>query len=74
MREESRDIGFKLLKKYTEQMHEGQEIKVVIGGGDGTIMWVIESIIDYQIDAKKCAIIPFPFGTGNDFSNTLGEY
>lgn len=48
-------------------------MKVVIGGGDGTIMWVIETLLAHKIDVMRCVIIPFPFGTGNDFSNCLGS-
>lgn len=35
-------------------------------------MWVIESLVEFHIDTDRCIIIPFPFGTGNDFSNALG--
>jgi diacylglycerol kinase (ATP) len=48
-------------------------LNVVIGGGDGTTIWVVESLIKAKIDILKCVIIPFPFGTGNDFSNSLGR-
>lgn len=47
-------------------------IRVIVGGGDGTVMWVIEEMIKYSIDVSKCPIGIVPFGTGNDFSRVLG--
>jgi len=35
-------------------------------------MWIIELMIQYNVDISKCIIIPVPFGTGNDFANALG--
>lgn len=49
-------------------------IKLIIAGGDGTTMWVVENLIQYEIDTDKVVIVPLPFGTGNDFSNALGIY
>lgn len=47
-------------------------IRVIVGGGDGTVMWVVEEMIKYNIDVEKCPIGIVPFGTGNDFSRVLG--
>lgn len=43
-----------------------------MAGGDGSIMWIVSLLIKYDIEISNCIIIPFPFGTGNDFANTLG--
>ena len=43
-----------------------------MGGGDGTVMWVVEEMIRYRIDVESCPIGIVPFGTGNDFSRVLG--
>jgi YegS/Rv2252/BmrU family lipid kinase len=40
---------------------------VAIGGGDGTINTVLDTII-----ATKSVLIPIPMGTANDFARTLG--
>lgn len=43
-------------------------VRLIIGGGDGTIIWAIEEMIKYKIDFMKCPIGTIPLGTGNDFS------
>ena len=47
-------------------------IRIVIGGGDGTVMWVVDELIKNNIDFEKCSIGIIPFGTGNDFSVATG--
>ena len=46
--------------------------RVIIAGGDGSVMWVVDELIKNDIDLKRCACGIIPFGTGNDFSITLG--
>jgi len=45
---------------------------VIVGGGDGSIMWAVQEMIKADIDFEKCPIGTIPFGTGNDFSRVLG--
>jgi len=45
---------------------------VIVGGGDGSIMWVIEEMIKVGISFKRCPIGCIPFGTGNDLARVLG--
>ena len=45
---------------------------MVVGGGDGTVLWVVEEMLKAGIDFNKCALGVIPFGTGNDFSRVLG--
>lgn len=52
--------------------NRSSKLKVISGGGDGTTSWVLKSLVENKIDLNLCIIIPFPFGTGNDFSNALG--
>lgn len=47
-------------------------IKVLVGGGDGTVLSIIESLHSLNIDIKRCVFGHIPLGTGNDLSNTLG--
>jgi diacylglycerol kinase (ATP) len=55
-----------------KNLTESTTVRVVIAGGDGTIMWVIESMISHEVEVDRCVIVPLPLGTGNDFSNSLG--
>jgi len=47
-------------------------LRVVVGGGDGTVLWVVNEMIKIGIDFSNCPIGIIPFGTGNDFSRVLG--
>jgi diacylglycerol kinase (ATP) len=47
-------------------------VRVVVGGGDGTVMWTIQETLAHQIDLHKVAFGVIPFGTGNDFSRATG--
>ena len=40
--------------------------------GDGSIMSTIEEFLNYDINIDDCIFCVIPFGTGNDFSNSLG--
>lgn len=44
----------------------------MVCGGDGTVMWVVEEMIKYNVDVENCPIGIVAFGTGNDFSRVLG--
>lgn len=47
-------------------------VKVIIGGGDGTVMWLIEDLKNSDIDIRKCIFGVVPLGNSNDLSNALG--
>jgi diacylglycerol kinase (ATP) len=47
-------------------------VKVIICGGDGTVMWVISELNKYNIDTELTPLAIIPLGTGNDFSQYLG--
>ncbi len=49
-----------------------KQFRIIVCGGDGSVMWVVEEMILYKIDHEKCPIGILPFGTGNDFSRSLG--
>ncbi len=81
---ESRNTGFKTLKQHQLQgmrispiltkqpLLGGSNLRVIVGGGDGSIMWAVQEMIKVDIDFDKCPIGTIPFGTGNDFSRVLG--
>lgn len=61
--------GFKKLKEATRS----SVVRVVIAGGDGTILWAIEEAERHEIDTRKQVMIAvMPLGTGNDFSRFTG--
>ncbi|KAG5492953.1 hypothetical protein JKF63_01533 [Porcisia hertigi] len=49
---------------------------VIVAGGDGTISFAMSTILrlhEQHLLAARCGVLaPFPLGTGNDFSFTLG--
>jgi diacylglycerol kinase (ATP) len=57
--------------KALEELGESH-IRVIVGGGDGSIMWAVQEMISAEVSFEKCAIGTIPFGTGNDFSRVLG--
>ena len=61
-----------LIRQLTTNAQEGQILKVIIAGGDGTTLSVIEELDFEGIQLSKCIFSHIPLGTGNDFSNALG--
>lgn len=47
-------------------------VKILIAGGDGTVLSTVEKLKSYGINLKKCVFGHVPLGTGNDLSNSLG--
>ncbi|CAE7616186.1 DGK2 [Symbiodinium pilosum] len=47
-------------------------VHVIVGGGDGTVMWVVEEAHNHKINTENMHIGMLPLGTGNDFSQSLG--
>jgi diacylglycerol kinase (ATP) len=45
---------------------------VVAGGGDGTVVWVIEEMVKFGCDFEQTPIGIIAYGTGNDFSRVTG--
>lgn len=56
-----------------EVVSAGCKARVVVGGGDGTVMWVVTEAEKHGINPlEQIAIAMIPLGTGNDFSQSLG--
>ena len=51
---------------------EYQKVRTLIGGGDGTVLSMIDSFINNGTDINYCIFGHIPLGTGNDLANTLG--
>ena len=66
----NREFGFSTL--HNEQTKNAGLIRLIVAGGDGTVMWVVEECMKHRIDTARVAIGVIPFGTGNDFSRVLG--
>ena len=45
---------------------------MIIGGGDGTVLFVVEDMIKYGCSTDNITFGIIPLGTGNDFSNYMG--
>ncbi|KAF4659055.1 hypothetical protein FOL47_007732 [Perkinsus chesapeaki] len=46
--------------------------RVIIAGGDGSVMWGVDLLMKADVDLSKIAFGVIPYGTGNDFSQSLG--
>ncbi|CDJ57679.1 diacylglycerol kinase, putative [Eimeria maxima] len=47
-------------------------IRVLVAGGDGTVMWCLEEMEKTGVLGNVCAVGVVPYGTGNDFANAFG--
>ena len=63
--------GKYFIKKYISDF-PNNELKILIGGGDGTVLSTIEDLFKEKIDLEKCIFGAMPLGTGNDLSNAMG--
>lgn len=45
---------------------------MIICGGDGTVLWVIQEIANKGIKFNNIIFGVIPIGTGNDFARSLG--
>lgn len=66
---EHRRMGLTHLAQTLQQNHPAY---VIICGGDGTILWVVEEVVKAGVDMGKVCFGVIPIGTGNDFSRSLG--
>jgi len=46
--------------------------RVIIAGGDGTVMWVLEEAWKHGVPNEKIVLAQVPVGTGNDFARSFG--
>ncbi len=51
---------------------KNEYLRVIIVGGDGSVMWVLEEMIKVNIKFDYVPIGIIPTGTGNDFARSLG--
>mmetsp|Transcript_96195 Transcript_96195/g.170787 ORF Transcript_96195/g.170787 Transcript_96195/m.170787 type:complete len:455 (-) Transcript_96195:40-1404(-) len=64
--------GFHHLKQVIQSLG-GKPVRVVVGGGDGTVMWADTEATKHGIDTPtQVQFGIMPLGTGNDFSRVAG--
>ena len=61
-----------LLIKYLQNILQNTYIKILIGGGDGSVMSMIITLQQNNINIKNIIFGHIPLGTGNDLSISLG--
>jgi len=49
-----------------------ESVKILIAGGDGTVLQVVEELYEKNIPIERCIFGHIPLGTGNDLSNSMG--
>lgn len=67
--------GFHMLKARIEELRAHRKspvVRIKVCGGDGTVMWVFTEVLAHGINTDDIAVGVVPFGTGNDFSRSLG--
>ena len=64
-------LGKKFIKKYLTDFPKFK-IKILIAGGDGTVLGIVEELNKEKVPLPRCIFGAMPFGTGNDLSNALG--
>jgi len=68
---DGREAGFTALKYYADR--SPVPIRTIVGGGDGSIMWVDAEATKHGIDTSRQIVFGIiPLGTGNDFSRVAG--
>ena len=63
--------GKKFIKEYLNR-YENNKIKILIGGGDGTVLSIVEDLNEDKVNLERCIFGAVPLGTGNDLSNAMG--
>ncbi|SIO73746.1 diacylglycerol kinase [Babesia microti strain RI] len=48
------------------------EVRIIVVGGDGTVLWCLSELDAHGINYDKVSIGVVPYGTGNDFANAFG--
>ncbi|MCQ2817449.1 MAG: diacylglycerol kinase [archaeon] len=70
---EEKSQGMKIIKHFVDSaILDTDIIKIIIAGGDGSVLTTIGELDNYGINLNKCVFGHIPLGTGNDLSNALG--
>lgn len=52
--------------------YPNNSLKILIGGGDGTVLRLVEELNEQKVNLTRCVFGHIPLGTGNDLSNAMG--
>ena len=63
--------GKNFIERYLSDF-PSKKIKILIAGGDGTVLGIVEDLNKEGDPLDRCTFGAMPFGTGNDLSNSLG--
>jgi diacylglycerol kinase (ATP) len=63
--------GYNFIKEYFDNF-PNNNLKILLGGGDGTVLRIVEDLFKKNINLHKCIFGNIPMGTGNDLSNSMG--
>mmetsp|Transcript_15624 Transcript_15624/g.26323 ORF Transcript_15624/g.26323 Transcript_15624/m.26323 type:complete len:524 (+) Transcript_15624:287-1858(+) len=68
------EVLVKVLSKQPESGSDpiGDSVVVIAAGGDGTVNWVMNSLIAVQDLIVDFVVVPLPYGTGNDLHRAFG--
>ena len=69
--DQRREKMLQFIKSYMTDIND-KNVKILIGGGDGSVFSVIEDLHKDGIDMERCIFGAMPLGTGNDLSNAMG--
>ena len=70
--EEELNKGIECIREYIKSIQHGEVVKILIAGGDGSVLSIIQNLNNKNVDINKCIFGHIPLGTGNDLSNALG--
>ncbi len=71
LEENSLQKGCNFIKEYLDYF-KNNNLKILLGGGDGTVLRIVEDLFKNNINLHKCIFGNIPMGTGNDLSNSMG--
>lgn len=69
--ESGKKRGFQLLREALAS-NGGAPIRLIVGGGDGTVMWADGEVEKHGVHSSQILYGIIPLGTGNDFSRVAG--
>lgn len=66
---ESKRSGFEAVRAH---LRPDAVVRVFVAGGDGSLIWMLQDLIEEGLPLDRVAVSTLPFGTGNDLAAMLG--
>lgn len=70
--EDPNGFGVQHLAREADAVPCDEFVRCIVAGGDGTLTWAVQKMIDADLPLDRIALGIMPFGTGNDFGNATG--